>query len=137
MEYGNGNGTNYQSMQGYGMSIPDGQPPEGYGMSFEGMGQMSGQGQEYVQSNGYGQEESRGQPGSAAFGGPGYRSPLRYNKMLKEMNSRNGLYSPMEQQRGGQSSGQGDYGYNSLPGLGGNESQGYHHQSQGNGNTYF
>ncbi|SPP89546.1 uncharacterized protein LOC117591063 [Drosophila guanche] len=132
MEYGNGNGINvqsYQSMQGYGMCVPDGQPPEGYGMNYDGMGQMSGRSQEYS----YGQEESRGQAGTAAFGGPGYRSPLRYNKMLKEMNSRNGLYSPAEQQRVGQGSGHGDYGYNSLPGVGDAEAQ----QPRDNGNSYY
>ncbi|KAH8292779.1 hypothetical protein KR054_005595, partial [Drosophila jambulina] len=101
----------------------------GYEMSYGQMGQGYNQ-QQHQQQDGYGQQSSN-QSGSAAFGGPGYRSPLRYGKLLREMNSRNGLYSPMEQQRGG---GQGDY-YNSLPGLGGAEGQMY--QSQGNGNSYY
>ncbi|KAH8244688.1 hypothetical protein KR032_004735, partial [Drosophila birchii] len=101
----------------------------GYEMNYGQMGR--GQGQGYSQQQGgYGQESSN-QSGAAAYGGPGYRSPLRYGKLLREMNSRNGLYSPMDQQRGG---GQGDY-YNSLPGLGGAEGQMY--QPRGNGNSYY
>lgn len=85
MDFGQGNGGGqYQSMEGYGMSSPDGHSPE--------------MGQDYMQSRGgYGSgmqsyDDSRNcQSGSASFGGPGYRSPLRYTKVLREMNSRNGL----------------------------------------------
>ncbi|XP_033166069.1 uncharacterized protein LOC117144799 isoform X1 [Drosophila mauritiana] len=117
MEYGNG-------MQYDGYS----QGGEGFEMLYN--QSSSGQGYSQQQSN-CGQGSSNFNGGSASLGGPGYRSPLRYTKMLREMNSRNGLYSPMEQQR---SSGQGDY-YNTLPGLGGPEGQAYH--SRGNGNPYY
>ncbi|XP_017050450.1 uncharacterized protein LOC108094394 [Drosophila ficusphila] len=117
MEYGNG-------MQFGGF----GQGGEGYEVNYDQMSTSQGYGQE---QGGFGQESRSYQSGSAALGGPGYRSPLRYSKILREMNSRNGLYSPMEQQRGG---GQGDY-YNTLPGLGGHEGQTY--QSRGNGNSYY
>ncbi|KAH8410299.1 hypothetical protein KR009_010780, partial [Drosophila setifemur] len=109
----------------------------GYEMNYDQMGR--GQGYSQQQQGAFGQESRDVQSGSAALGGPGYRSPLRYTKILREMNSRNGLYSPMELQRGGQGGqggqgGRGDY-YNSLPGIGGAESQMY--QSQGNGNSYY
>ncbi|EDW80357.1 uncharacterized protein Dwil_GK18700 [Drosophila willistoni] len=132
MEYGNGY-MQYQSMEGYGMSSP----AEGYNQM--GVTQMGGgQPRYYADQSGYGnglqpQDESRNcQNGSAAFGGPGYRSPLRYSKALKEMNSRNGLYSPMDQQR--VSGGRGDY--YTLPGLGGNEGQ-MSYQSHSSGNSYY
>ncbi|KAH8412120.1 hypothetical protein KR222_011880 [Zaprionus bogoriensis] len=104
MEYANGNANGgYPSMDGYGMSAE---------------GQYQDMGHEFEQSR-YGgggmqsYDESRNQQsGSASYGGPGYRSPLRYNKVLKEMNSRNGLYAPSDQRNG---RGNGDY-YNSLPG---------------------
>ncbi|EDW12506.1 hypothetical protein AWZ03_007641 [Drosophila navojoa] len=126
MDYGQGNGGGpYQSMEGYGMSAPDGQAPE--------------MGQDYMQSRGgYGggmqsYDDGRNcQGGSASFGGPGYRSPLRYSKVLREMNSRNGLYSPTDQRSG---RGNGDY-YNSLPGIGGPEGQMYGQPRQG-GNPYY
>ncbi|EDW03520.1 uncharacterized protein LOC6561953 [Drosophila grimshawi] len=123
MDYGAGNGNGnlqYQSMEGYGMSTPDGQAPE--------------LGQEYSQPQSYGgggmqsYDDSRNcQSGSASFGGPGYRSPLRYTKVMREMNSRNGLYSPMDQRSG---RGNGDY-YSSLPGIGGADAQMYGQQRNG------
>ncbi|KAH8298323.1 hypothetical protein KR018_005022, partial [Drosophila ironensis] len=104
----------------------------GYEMSYDQMGSGQGYGgQPQMQGGGYGQESRGMQSGAAALGGPGYRSPLRYSKILREMNSRNGLYSPMEQQRGG---GQGDY-YNSLPGIGGAEGQMY--QTRNNNGSYY
>ncbi|XP_017011753.2 uncharacterized protein [Drosophila takahashii] len=79
MEYGNG-----MQYEGYG------QGGEGYEMNYDQMGRGQGYSQ---QPEGYGQESRNYQSGSAALGGPGYRSPLRYNKILREMNSRNGLYN--------------------------------------------
>ncbi|XP_017032585.1 uncharacterized protein [Drosophila kikkawai] len=114
MEYGNG-----MQYCGYG------QGGEGYEMNYSTMGQAQGYNQQQ------GGQESSNQNGAAALGGPGYRSPLRYSKLLREMNSRNGLYSPMDQQRAGA---HGDF-YNSLPGIGGAEGQMY--QSRGNGNSYY
>ncbi|XP_017849811.2 heterogeneous nuclear ribonucleoprotein A2 homolog 1 [Drosophila busckii] len=134
MEYGNGNGNGqYQSMESYGMSAADGQCQD-MGMG-GGMGQDYGGQSSYGGQSGYGgggmYDDSRNcQSGSAAFGGPGYRSPLRYNKVMKEMNSRNGLYSP--EQRAGR--GNGDY-YNSLPGIGGHEGAMY--QSRNNNNQSY
>jgi len=61
---------------------------QGYEMNYDQMGRGQGYSQ---QPSGYGQESRNYQSGSAALGGPGYRSPLRYNKILREMNSRNGL----------------------------------------------
>ncbi|KAH8327878.1 hypothetical protein KR067_001321, partial [Drosophila pandora] len=105
----------------------------GYEMNYDQMGTSQGFGQP---AGGFGQESRNMQSGAAALGGPGYRSPLRYQKIMREMNSRNGLYSPMDQQRGG---GQGDY-YSSLPGIGGAEGQIYR-GNRGNGssnqNSYF
>ncbi|KAH8314730.1 hypothetical protein KR059_001644 [Drosophila kikkawai] len=76
MEYGNG-----MQYCGYG------QGGEGYEMNYSTMGQAQGYNQQQ------GGQESSNQNGAAALGGPGYRSPLRYSKLLREMNSRNGLYS--------------------------------------------
>ncbi|XP_062124366.1 uncharacterized protein LOC133837573 isoform X1 [Drosophila sulfurigaster albostrigata] len=123
MEYGNGNGQ-YQSMEGYGMSAPDGQCPE-IGQDYD-QSRCYGGGSQYDDSRGY-------QNSSASFGGPGYRSPLRYNKVMREMNSRNGLYAPSD--RNGPGRGNGDY-YNSLPGIGGYESQAYQPRNSGN-NPYY
>ncbi|EDX05779.1 uncharacterized protein LOC6733117 isoform X2 [Drosophila simulans] len=79
MEYGNG-------MQYDGYS----QGGEGFEMLYNQT--SSGQGYSQQQSD-CGQGSSNFNGGSASLGGPGYRSPLRYTKMLREMNSRNGLYS--------------------------------------------
>lgn len=70
----------------------------GYGMPSHGGEQGQGQymNQDYDNSRAYGSgmqssyDEGRG-GNSASLGGSGYRSPLRYNKVLREMNSRNGL----------------------------------------------
>ncbi|KAH8263177.1 hypothetical protein KR044_005523 [Drosophila immigrans] len=124
MEYGNGNGQ-YQSMEGYGMSSPEGQCPE-IGQDYD-QSRCYGGGSQYDDSRNY-QSSS-----SASFGGPGYRSPLRYSKVMREMNSRNGLYAPSD--RSGPGRGNGDY-YNSLPGIGGYESQAYQ-SSRNSGNPYY
>lgn len=86
MEYGNGNVGNGQ------YSPLDG----GYGMGGEGQRESQYMSHDYDQSRAYGNgmqssyDEGRG-GNSASFGGPGYRSALRHNKVIREMNSRNGL----------------------------------------------
>ncbi|EDV54349.1 uncharacterized protein LOC6548585 isoform X2 [Drosophila erecta] len=79
MEYGN-------SMQYDGYN----QGGEGFEMFYNPT--SNGNGYSQQQSN-CGQGSTNFNGGSASLGGPGYRSPLRYTKMLREMNSRNGLYS--------------------------------------------
>ncbi|EDW80359.1 uncharacterized protein Dwil_GK18720 [Drosophila willistoni] len=59
--------------------------------------------------------ESENYQSSATLGGAGYRSPLRHGRFMREMNSRNGLYSPLEQS--GRRGGPENY-HTSLPGFG-------------------